>query len=145
MAFPSSPVNTTNLDSSADDPSLARADLLDAVTKLNAIIDEVSTAGGVVVLDGSGYIDTAQLPATQTIGGTLTLAPSTEIVNIQSILRLSPKAEADILLIDTPIEGDIALCSNLLSSTANVGGIAFYTGTAWVGLPWSSNVFVSMS
>lgn len=37
MTFPTANVVTTNLDNASDDPSLARADLLDAVNKLNLI------------------------------------------------------------------------------------------------------------
>lgn len=144
MSFPTTTVITDNLDSAADDPSLARADLLDAVQKLNTIIDEADGADGVVVLDGSGFIKNAQIPATISSGGTMTLSPSTGIVNIQTLLRITPQTET-VIVATTAQEGDIMLCANLLTSTANVGGIAFYTGTSWVGLPWSSNVFVSMS
>ena len=145
MSFPSVQVNTTNLDSATDDPSLARADLLDAVEKLNIIIDEADGAGGVAVLDGSGFIKNAQIPATISSGGTMTLSPSTGIVNVQDILRLAAQSEATIVAIASPSEGDIALCANLITSGANVGGIAFYTGSSWVGLPWTANVFVALS
>ena len=145
MSFPTSTISTANLDSSADDPSLARVDLLDAVTKLNTIISEADTAYGVPILNSSGLIKSTQLPTTISAAGTQVLSPSTGIVNIQSILRISPQSEATIVALTGVQEGDMVLCANLISGNANVGGIAFYTGTSWVGLPWTANVFVPMS
>lgn len=145
MSFPTTAVITTNLDSSTDDPSLARADILDAVQKLNSIIADHNGADGVVVLDGSGFISTAQMPTTISVAGTQTISPTSGVVNIQSVLRLSSQSEAAIVALSTPQEGDLALCANLLSSNANVGGICVYNGTSWIGLPWTANVFVSMA
>jgi len=145
MAFPTTTVNTTNLDSSTDDPSQARVDLLDAVTKLNTIIDEADTAFGVPTLSSAGTIQSNQIPATISAAGTQTLSPSTGIVNIQNVLRIAPQAESTIVALTDLQEGDMVICANLITANANVGGIAFYTGTDWVGLPWTSNVFVSMS
>lgn len=143
MSFPTTTVNTTNLDSNTDDPSLARVDLLDAVNKLNDIIANADAALGVPILDGSGYIKNSQLPATISAAGTQTLSPTSGIVNIQSVLRLVPQSQATIVALTSPQEGDMAICSNI--TTANVGGIAFYRGNVWVGLPWTANVFVSMT
>ena len=145
MSFPTTAVITTNLDSSTDDPSLARADILDAVQKLNSIIADHNGADGVVVLDGSGFISTSQMPTTISVAGTQTISPTSGVVNIQSVLRLSSQSEAAIVALSTPQEGDLALCANLLSSNANVGGICVYTGAAWKAIPWTSNVFVSMA
>ena len=145
MAFPTTTVNTDNLDSSTDDPSLARADLLDAVQKLNTIISEADTAYGVPTLSSSGTIQSSQLPSTFSANGTQVLSPTTGIVNIQSILRMPPQGESTIVALSSPQEGDIVICANLLTSGANVGGIAVYTGSSWKAIPWSSNVFVSMS
>ena len=145
MTFPTTTVNTSNLDSATDDPSLARVDLLDAVNKLNEIISNADAAYGVGVLDGSGYIKSNQIPPTISVSGTMTLSPVTSIVNIQSILRLTSQTETAIVAVTGAQEGDIMLCGNLLTSGANVGGIAFYTGSSWVGLPWTANVFVALS
>lgn len=145
MSFPTTAITTTNLDSSLDDPSLARADLLDAVQKLNSIIADRNAADGVLVLDGSGFITTARIPSTISVAGTQTISPTSGVVNIQSVLRLSSQSEAAIVALSTPQAGDMALCANLLTSGANVGGICVYNGTSWIGLPFTANVFVSMA
>lgn len=143
MTFPTANVATTHLDSASDDPSLAREDLLDAVNKLNTIISEAGSANGVAVLDGSGYIDTAQLPSVITVGGTQILSPSTGIVNIQSVLRLPSQTTATILALSDPQEGDIAFCSNV-GNVASTPGLAIYNGSAWRGLALTANVFVNL-
>ena len=129
MAFPTTTISTDNLDSAADDPSLARGDLLDAVQKLNTIIDEASTAEGVCVLDGSGLVPSAQLPATYSTVGTTVFTPGTGIVNIQDRLRLTPLNNAAIVALSDPQLGDVVIASNI-NATAGAG-IAFYSGTAW--------------
>jgi hypothetical protein len=132
MAFPTTTISTDNLDSATDDPSLARGDILDAVQKLNTIIDEASGADGVCVLDGSGLVPSAQLPATYSTVGTTTFTPGTGIVNIQDRLRLTPLNNATIVALGDPQLGDIVIASNI---SANAGpGIAFYSGTAWRGI-----------
>ena len=147
MAFPTSNVSIANLNSASDDPSLARADLLDAVQKLNTIIDEADTAQGVVTLDSTGFIRTSQIPNTIAVTGTQTLSPSDGIVNIQSRLRLSQVTNAFISNIASPIVGDMAFCSNITSYANITGntepGIVFYTG-AGSGSGWHAFVFSSM-
>jgi len=143
MTFPTANVSISNLDSASDDPSQARADLLDAVNKLNLIMAEQNTAGGVVTLDGSGYIATAQIPSTISVGGTQTISPSTGIVNIQSVIRLPSQTTATILALSSPQEGDIAFCSNV-GNVASRPGLAIYSGSAWRGLSLTANVFVNL-
>jgi hypothetical protein len=144
MTFPTATVSTTNLDSATDDPSLARADLLDAVQKLNTIIDEGGDPNGVALLNGSGYIPTTQIPPTiSTTAADITLAPSTGIVNIQNILRLTQFPRATILAFTANVSGDMVMCSNV-GNIAATPGIAFYNGTAWRGLPFTANVFVNL-
>jgi hypothetical protein len=142
MTFPTTTISTDNLDSSADDPSQARTDLYNAVTALNTIISEADTAYGVAVLDGSGYVKSAQIPVTISASGTQILSPSTGVVNIQNILRLSVLPKATITALSTPQQGDIAFCSNVTGTSQ--AGIAFYDGSAWKGLPFNANVFVSL-
>lgn len=128
MAFPSTTVSTANLDSSADDPSLARADLYSAVTSLNSIISEANTAGGVPVLSSSGKISSTQVPNTISATGTQVLSPSNGVVNIQNVLRLSTLTTARANALTTNTEGDIAMISD------GDGGslcIAVYDGTNW--------------
>lgn len=142
MAFPTSNVTVTNLSSSSADPSLARVDLLDAVQKLNTIIDEANTALGVITLDTTGRIRSSQIP--NAIGGSSDqiFAPSTGIVSIQSVLRLPALTQAQITG-STGNIGDIAFCSNLTSYSPDYGpGIMFYVGsgstTGWYALPMTS-------
>jgi len=63
MAFPTTAIVTANLSSGTADPSLARVDLLQAVTDLNTIIAEKNTADGVVVLDENAQILATNCPA----------------------------------------------------------------------------------
>lgn len=144
MTFPTSQVSTTNLDSATDDPSAARADLLDAVQKLNTIIDEAGDVGGVAILDGSGYIPVAQIPPTiSTSSSSITFQPGSGVVQINNILRLNQLPTATILSFTGNVSGDMAMCSNV-GNVANNPGVAFYTGSAWVGLPFTANVFVNL-
>lgn len=144
MAFPTGTVSTTNLDSATDDPSLARADLLDAVEKLNTIIDEGGDPGGVAILDGSGYVPAAQInPSISSVSGDITLAPATGVVNVQNILRITQLPTATILSFTGNVSGDMVMCSNV-GNIANNPGVAFYNGNIWVGLPFTANVFVNL-
>jgi len=129
MPFPTTQVSTTNLDSSADDPSLARADLLDAVQKLNTIIDEGGSASGVALLDGSGELDGTQIPTTISVSGTQILSPTSGIVNIQDRLRLTALNNAQITSLSSPALGDVVIASNI--SVDQGAGVAFYDGSAW--------------
>jgi hypothetical protein len=132
MAFPTTTTSTDNVDSSTDDPSLARADLLSAVQHLNTIITEKNTADGVCVLDGSGLVPSTQLPATYSTSGTTVFSPGTGIVNIQDRLRLTPLNNAAIVALLDPQLGDIVIASNI---SANAGpGVVFYSGTDWRGI-----------
>jgi len=129
MPFPTTQVSTTNLDSSADDPSLARADLLDAVQKLNTIISEGGAASGVALLDGSGELDGTQIPTTISVSGTQILSPTSGIVNIQDRLRLTALNNAQITSLSSPALGDVVIASNI--SVDQGAGVAFYDGSAW--------------
>ncbi len=134
MAFPTTTITTNNLNSGTDSPSLARTDLLAAVTALNTIISEADTASGVALLTAGGTYDSAKLPSTFSPGTTLTLAPSTGIVNIQDVLRLTALPANDISGLTSAL-GDIAL-----SSDADGGdpAICFYDGADWRYLALSS-------
>jgi hypothetical protein len=142
MTFPTANVSIANLDSATDDPSLARADLLDAVEKLNLIMHEAGTASGVALLDGSGRMPTSTQQETITTA-TLTLSPTNGIVGIQNRLRISQFPTTTILGFTGNVSGDMAMCSNV-GNIANNPGVAFYTGNVWVGLPFTANVFVNL-
>lgn len=144
MTFPTANVSIANLDSATDDPSQARADLLDAVNKLNLIMSEGGTASGVALLDGSGYIPSTQIsPTLTTTSADITLAPNSGVVNIQNILRLTQFSTTTILNFTGNVTGDMAMCSNVGNIAANPG-VAFYNGNVWVGLPFNANVFVNL-
>lgn len=130
MAFPTSQVNTTNLDDATDDPNLARVDLLDAVTKLNTIIDEAGDASGVCLLDSNGRVPSTQIPVLLSPTSTIQLAPSTGIVNIQDIVRITAQPKADLLALSTSTltMGDVAIVSD---AGGNLPTIAFFNGTQW--------------
>jgi len=141
MTFPSIQINTTNLDSDTDSPASARVDLLDAVQKVNLIIADGGVANGVCILNGSAQVPASQLPATISPTGNLTLAPTTNIVNIQDILRLTAQYKSDVLAISTATlaTGDIAV----VRDTPGVASIAFFNGVAWKYI--SSSTFVTLS
>lgn len=128
MTFPSSTINTTNLDAATDDPSLARADLYNAVVALNSIISEADIAGGVALLNGSGEYDSAKMPTTLSVTGTQTISPTSGKVSIQDVLRLSQLPTSSINALTGNQLGDI-----VISTDANAGNaaICFYDGTNW--------------
>lgn len=137
----SSNVSTANLDSSTDDPNLARADLEDALTELIAVIDGRGSANGVASLNASSKIPANQLPDTieSSISQNLILAPDTGRVAIQDILYLTPKTTAE-LNARTNIEGDVAYCSD---GDAGSKCIAVYDGSNWVRISLGSAIATS--
>jgi hypothetical protein len=143
MSFPTVPVNTENLDSDLDNPTLARVDLLDAVEKLNIIINGAGTASNVALLNSSGRIQPNQIPNTISSTGTQVISPSTGVVNIQNILRLTALPTAEIINLTGNIAGDMVLCSNVGNVVANPG-MAFYTDQGWRTLAFSSNTFANI-
>lgn len=143
MTFPTTAINTANLDSATDDPSLARADLLDAVQKLNTIITEAGDPSGVVVLDGAGFVAQSQIPPTLSPSGDVALVPSTNIVSMQYILRMTPQTVSTIINLTGNIAGDMILCSNVGNVVSNPG-LAFYTTSGWRTLAFSANTFANI-
>lgn len=127
MAFPTASVTTTNLDAGTDDPSLARADLLDAVQKLNTIITEGGGASGVALLNSSNKLSSTQMPATITATGVQVINPTGGVVHLQDILRLTSKTTAELNAL-SPNEGDIAYCSD---GNAGAKTMAVYDGSNW--------------
>ena len=140
MTFPSSPVNTSNLDSGSDDPSLARVDLLDAVEKLNTIINEAGTANGVCVLSGTGKIPSNAMPVQISLSsGVQVINPTSGIVNIQDVLRMQQMTSADILALVDPVAGDIAFATD---GDSTAPALCLYDGTDWRTLSLSSLGFL---
>jgi hypothetical protein len=143
MSFPASTtqVSTDNLDSGADNPSLARVDLLQSVQLLNEIIDGQNAAGGVLVLDGAGLVPSARFPQTMAYsgGGNQFISPANGVVEIQSILRLSPliKAQVEALNTATLNIGSIAFCSNVTTGTA---ALVVWNGSNWKQIALGANL-----
>jgi len=127
MAFPNTQISTANLDSDADSPSLARADLYTAVTSLNTIIADANSADGVCVLNAAGTIDGDQMPVSVTPTGTLTLAPSTGVVKIENILRMQTQTTAQVEAL-TGTTGDVVYTTD---GDAGQPCLAVYDGSNW--------------
>ena len=121
---------TTNLDSDADDPSLARADLKGALDELTAVIDGRNTTNGVAGLDAAGRVPNTILPDTiiSSVGNDLILDPDTDKVEIQHIINLNPQTVAQLNARTDQAEGDVAYCSD---GDAGSKCIAIYNGTDW--------------
>jgi len=137
MAFPTGvSISEANLNSSADDPSLARADLLQAIQTLNQLIASKDQALGVPVLNGSGQINSSQFPNSFTPTGNLTLAPVDGVVKIEDILRLQIVPKATLIARSGSVIGDVALAADDLTG-ANPK-LAMYDGTNWKYVALSS-------
>ena len=135
MPFPTgTTISTANLDSGTDDPSLARADIYAAVVALNNLIASADTASGLALLDGSAKYKATKFPTTIAVTGTQILAPTTGIVNIQDVIRLTALTSTAISALATPLLGDIAIASD---ADSGAPAIAFYNGTAWKYLAFS--------
>ena len=129
MTFPTGlTINTANLDSPDDDPSLARADLYDLVTAFNQVTASANQASGVVVLNASGKLAVSQVPTTLNVTGNITLAPSTKIVNIRDVLRLQGRFTADNGALTSSTPGDIIY---LVDGDAGNPCLGVYDGANW--------------
>jgi hypothetical protein len=128
MAFPTTQISTDNLDSATDDPSLARADILDAVQKLNTIIGEGNAAGGVALLNSSGKVNATQIPNTLTSSGTLELNPTNGVVSVKQILRMTTYTVAEVNALIGTQPGDMVMVSDGDSGEIT---LAVYDGVYW--------------
>lgn len=119
-----------NLDDSADDPSLARLDILAALQELQAVISGRNEVNGVCPLDSAGLVPAANIPDTliTDVGNNLLLNPDTGRVAVQDILNLSIKTVTEISSVSA-VEGDIMYCSN---GDAGDPCLAVYNGTDWL-------------
>jgi len=134
MTFPTTPIDTVNLNSDSDDPSLARVDLLQAVETLNTIMEEAGTAYGVALLTSAGTIPQSQVPATIIPNENLVLAPSTGMIVVNGKLRLQTVDKGTLVQQTSGVAGDIALCSNADSAPV----LCIFDGTNWKYLPLAS-------
>jgi hypothetical protein len=127
MAFPTGVViPTTNLSTAAADPSLARADLFTTVTAVNDIISSADQASGMAMLTATGKYDGAKFPTT--ITGTNVIAPTSGVLNIQDIIRLTTITAVDILALTGNALGDIAISNDAAGGNA---ALCLYDGTNW--------------
>ena len=138
-------VVTTNLDSDADDPSLARPNLKSALDELTAVINGRGSTSGVASLDASGKILAAELPDEINSSSTnnLILAPDTGRVGIEDLLNLNPQTTANLEAQDTAgtaIEGDVAYCSD---GDAGSKCLAIYDGSDWLRISLGSAIATS--
>ena len=141
MPWPTTTINTTNLDSTGDSPASARADLYDCVVAVNDIIGMRATANGVASLDSTARVPSAQInPNIASSGNTaITLNSATQRVNIQNILNLVPQTVSQLNAL-TASTGDVSYCSN--GDTGNVC-LAIYTGSAWRRVSLGANISAS--
>ena len=130
MAFPSGQtISTANLDSGTDNPSLARADLLQAVSYVNDIIASENSASGVVVLNGVGKLPSAVVPEEITLAsGVQVINPASGIVNIRSVLRLQAQTVLQVSALASPAAGDLVYVTDGASGSPC---LAVYDGTSW--------------
>jgi hypothetical protein len=137
MTFPITPIPTTHLDSAADDPSQARADILQAIQSLNTIMAEVNQAYGVALLGSTGKYDGTKFPDSQYTDGQCTITAGSNVISLQSLIRLQRIPKAVLLTLTNMIDGDI-----VLSTDADGGNLALCiydeTNTEWKYLPMSS-------
>ena len=143
MSFPASTtqISTEHLDSNSDSPGLARADLYQTVTLLNEIIAGQNGVNGVVVLDSNASLPSTKLP--QTIAwegvGNQIIAPTSQVVEVQSILRLSPLFKSQIQALTTASlqTGYLAYCSDISTGTS---GVVLWNGSAWKIVSFSGDL-----
>lgn len=131
MAFPTgTTIPVSNLNSATADPSLARSDLLDAVTAINDIIASANQASGVMVLTGSGKVPSGIMPDSITLpDGVQIINPASGFVNIRNVLRLQQQTVTQVSAITEMIAGDVVFVTN------GAGGspcLAVYNGTSWL-------------
>jgi len=134
MAWPanSSNISTTNLDSSADSPAAARGDIKTALDELANVIDGRGQASGVAPLNASSKIDATYLPSeiNSAAATDLTLDPTTDVVVVENIIKLTPQTVAQLGSVTSPQEGMIAFCSDG-GDSALAGVPVYYTGGQW--------------
>jgi hypothetical protein len=129
MAFPVTTINTSNLDSDADSPAAARGDLFNAVTALNNMIESANGVGGVPILNGSGKLASSTIPNTLESTGTLTLAPTNNIVQLPLLVRLETVTVAQAAAFTTQSRGDVIAVED--GDAGNLC-LAVYDGADWL-------------
>lgn len=130
----SSNISTTNLDSGTDSPAAARADIKAALDEVSNLCDGRAAANGVAPLDGSSKIAATYLPdeINSSASTDLTLDPSTNIVAIEDIVKLTPKTTAQLNAQSNLANGMIAFCSDAQADSAGATGVpVYYADSMW--------------
>ena len=134
MAWPanSSNIDTTNLDSSADSPAAARANLKTALDELANVIDGRGQASGVVPLDAASKIAAQYLPdeINSSAATDLTLDPASNVVTIEHIVKLAPQTIAQLNSQGNKVDGMMAFCSDG-GDSAGQGVPVYYSAGQW--------------
>lgn len=120
---------TTNLDSAADSPAAARADLKTALDELKNVINGRNQASGVAGLDANSKITASQLPNTLiSTTGEMSLAPNNGVVAVTSYLVLQPVTTSAAYALAAVEDGMIAMLSD---GDSTVTKPAYYAGGVW--------------
>jgi hypothetical protein len=129
MTFPvGTQISTTNVASSAADPSLARQDIFDLIQAFNQLVASINGNNGVAVLNGTGKIGNSLLPNTFVVNGDIQFQPSSKVVNIRDVLRLAQRFTADNALLTTSTAGDMIY---LVDGDAGQPCLGVYDGSDW--------------
>lgn len=128
MAFPTTPINTTNLDADTASPTQARQDLLQLAQDFNTVTQEANSPEGVLVLNIQGRVPGSRLPTSIAPTDTLVLEPSTGVVKVQDVLRLQQLSVAELQARTASVGGDLAYC---IDGDAGMACVAVYDGATW--------------
>ena len=132
MTFPvGTTISTTNVETAAGDPSLARADIYNLIVAVNALIASYNQAQGVLVLDNNTQVPTAYLPNAIAVTGNIALQPSTGVASIQNVMRLAQLFTADLGAVKgttSPQAGDVCY---LVDGDRGLPCLACYDGGQW--------------
>lgn len=132
MTFPvGTTISTTNVDSPAGDPSLARADIYNLIVAVNSLIASYNKAQGVLVLDNNTQVPTAYLPNAIAVTGNIALQPTTGVISLQNVARLAQLFTADLGAVKgttSPQAGDLIY---LVDGDAGKPCLGVYDGGHW--------------
>jgi hypothetical protein len=141
MSWPGANIANVFIGNANANISDARSEIDSMVGAVNLIIEGRGTASGVAALDGTGKIQSNNLPTTyQTTSVGITLAPGNDRVSVEDIINLNPLNTAAVEAIATPVEGDVVYCTN---GDAGSKCIAVYDGTDWLVVSLGSAIATS--
>jgi hypothetical protein len=123
-------VTTNNLDSALDSPAEARVEIYNALLELQNVINGRGAVDGVASLDSNTKIPSAQMPdeINSSASTDLTLDPTTGVVVIEDIVKLTPITRSAAYAVTAPQDGMIAMMSD---GDSTVTKPAYYAGGVW--------------